>query len=66
MSMTLALVLGDDIKGFVALSGYVPQFVKEEYEKKSVQHTSVFISHGEYDPVFPIQIGEENRQYFIE
>ncbi|WP_416826159.1 hypothetical protein [Ectobacillus polymachus] len=27
MSMTIALVLGDDIKGFVALSGYVPQFV---------------------------------------
>jgi phospholipase/carboxylesterase len=36
LSMTLGLTLGDRIKGVVALSGYIPEFVKEEYNIKSV------------------------------
>lgn len=66
MSMSLALTMGEEIKGIVALSGYIPSFVKNEYEKKSVAHTSVFISHGEYDPIFPIHIGNETKQYFLD
>ena len=34
LSMTLGLTLGNRIKGIVALSGYLPAFVKEEYEIK--------------------------------
>ena len=30
--MTLGLKLGNRIKGIIALSGYIPAFVKEEYE----------------------------------
>ncbi len=63
LSMTLALTMGDQLKGIVALNGYVPGFVKTEYPLKNVNEVSVFISHGEYDSVFPIQIGQETAAY---
>ncbi|WP_040951781.1 alpha/beta hydrolase [Gorillibacterium massiliense] len=65
LSMTLALTMGDQLKGIVALNGYVPDFVKKEYHlQKSVADVSVFLSHGEYDSVFPIHIGHETAAYF--
>ncbi|WP_462411576.1 alpha/beta hydrolase [Neobacillus sp. Marseille-QA0830] len=64
VSMTLALTLGNKIKGVVALSGYIPQFVKEEYKINPGKYLSVFISHGEYDQVLPYEWGEENDNYF--
>ncbi|MGO4886178.1 alpha/beta hydrolase [Anaerobacillus sp. MEB173] len=63
VSMTLALTHGK-IKGVVALSGYIPQFVKEEYTIDPGNQLSVFISHGEYDQVLPYEWGEENVDYF--
>ena len=64
LSMTLGLALGDRIKGIVALSGYIPGFVKEEYTINPVNHLSLFISHGEYDQVLPFEWGKENNEYF--
>jgi phospholipase/carboxylesterase len=64
LSMTLALTMGNQLKGIVALNGYVPDFVKTEYSLKSVKNVSVFISHGEFDSVFPIQIGHDTAAYF--
>ena len=64
LSMTLALKMGNQLKGIVALNGYVPDFVKTEYSLKSVKNVSVFISHGEFDSVFPIQIGHDTAAYF--
>ena len=64
LSMTLALKMGNKIKGIVALSGYIPKHVKETYEIKSVQELSIFIAHGELDPVFPLAIGKENYEFF--
>ncbi|TBL76049.1 alpha/beta hydrolase [Paenibacillus thalictri] len=66
LSMTLALTMGDRLKGIVALNGYVPDFVKTEYTLKSVENVSIFISHGEHDTVFPIRIGYETAAYFQE
>lgn len=66
MSMTLALTLGHKIKGIVALSGYIPQFALEEYDIKPVDGLSVFISHGEKDPVLPYQWGMAAQKYFNE
>lgn len=63
VSMTLALTLGK-IKGVVALSGYIPQFVKEEYTINPGNQLSVFISHGEYDQVLPFEWGKENVDFF--
>jgi phospholipase/carboxylesterase len=66
LSMTLALTMGDQLKGIVALNGYVPDFVKTEYLLRSVKDVSVFISHGEYDSVFPVRIGHETAAFFKE
>lgn len=63
LSMTLALTMGKGLKGIVALNGYVPEFVKTEYPLQSLQEVSIFISHGEYDSVFPIQIGLDTAAY---
>lgn len=66
LSMTLALIMGNKIKGIAALSGYIPQIVKEEYEIKPLEEVSVFISHGEFDPIFPIAVGNANYEFFKE
>ncbi|NOU90068.1 esterase [Paenibacillus sp. LMG 31460] len=63
LSMTLALTMGDELNGIVALNGYVPDFVKTEYLLRSVKDVSIFISHGEYDSVFPVRIGHETALY---
>jgi phospholipase/carboxylesterase len=55
VSMTLGLTLGKRIKGIVALSGYIPGFVKEEYKLKPVEQQSLFISHGELDNILPYE-----------
>jgi phospholipase/carboxylesterase len=66
LSMTLGLTLGNRIKGIIALSGYIPGFVKEEYNIKSVNQMSLFISHGELDQVLPYEWGVANDEYFKE
>ncbi|MBT2655745.1 esterase [Bacillus sp. ISL-18] len=64
LSMTLGLTLGNRIKSIVALSGYIPAFVKEEYNIKPVNDLSIFISHGEMDQVLPFEWGVANDEYF--
>ncbi|MGG1397164.1 esterase [Bacillus salipaludis] len=66
VSMTLGLTLGNRIKGIIALSGYIPGFVKEEYDIKPVSEVSLFISHGDMDQVLPYEWGEANNEYFKE
>ncbi|WP_339257786.1 alpha/beta hydrolase-fold protein [Paenibacillus sp. FSL R5-0713] len=64
MAMTLSLIMGDAIKGIVAMSGYIPQFVKDEYKLQPDSELSVFISHGDQDHLFPLQLGEDNANFF--
>lgn len=64
LSMTLGLKLGNRIKGIIALSGYIPAFVKEEYELQPLDEVSVFISHGEHDPVLPYEWGVDAEAYY--
>jgi len=64
LSMTLGLTLGSRIKGIIALSGYIPAFVKEEYAIQPVDNLSLFISHGEMDQVLPFDWGLANNEYF--
>lgn len=66
LSMTLGLTLGNRIKGIIALSGYIPGFVKEEYNIKPVDNLSIFISHGEMDQVLPFEWGVANDKYYRE
>lgn len=64
LAQTIALTMGSEISKVVALSGYIPEFVKTEYSKRSVDHLSIFISHGDYDYVIPSQWGIESKDYF--
>ena len=64
LSMTLGVTLGNRIKGIIALSGYIPAFVKDEYNIKPVDQQSLFISHGEMDQVLPFEWGVANDEYF--
>ncbi|RIX49367.1 esterase [Paenibacillus nanensis] len=66
LTMTLALVMGEQLKGIVALNGYIPDFVKTEYPIRSIKDVSVFVSHGEFDSVFPVRIGHETAAYLRE
>lgn len=63
LCMTLALILGDKIKGIVSMNGYIPTFVKNEYPLKSIKDLSVFLVQGQFDHIFPISVGQENYNY---
>jgi len=64
LSMTLGLKLGERIKGIVALSGYLPAFVKEEYEILPLNKVSAFISHGDHDQVLPFEWGVDAEAFY--
>ncbi|SDN57678.1 phospholipase/carboxylesterase [Psychrobacillus sp. OK028] len=64
LSQTVALTMGDEISRVVALSGYIPAFVKTEYSKRNIDHLSIFISHGDYDYVIPSQWGLDSKEFF--
>ncbi len=66
LAKTLCLKLGNRIKGIIALSGYIPKFVKEEYDIKPVDEVSVFISHGQFDNVLPYEWGVASNEFFKE
>lgn len=56
MGMTLSLVADLPIKGVIALSGYIPSFIKEA-APASVK-TGYFVSQGERDPIFASTVGQ--------
>ncbi|MER2089774.1 MAG: alpha/beta fold hydrolase [Sporosarcina sp.] len=64
LSMTLGLKLGSRIKGIIALSGYIPSFVKEEYDIQSLDGVSAFISHGKHDQVLPFEWGVDAEAFY--
>jgi phospholipase/carboxylesterase len=64
LSMSIGLKLGNKIKGIVALSGYIPDFMKKEYKDQNLKGVSLFCSHGEKDPVLPFEWGEEAKALF--
>lgn len=64
LSNSLAIVLGDKVRGIVSLNGYVPTFLDEKFELKSIAHLSIFLSVGEFDTIFPPEVGKKNYDYF--
>ena len=64
IAQTLALVMGNGIKGTVALSGFVPEFVGIEYNKLPMTESHILITHGEYDYVYPVIWGKESAELF--
>ncbi len=64
MAQSLAMVMGNAIRGTAALSGYLPEFAALEYSKKSMDESKIFISHGEYDYDFPFVWAEHAVRFF--
>ena len=64
IAQTLAVVMGSAIRGTAALSGYIPEFVTVEYNKLPMDKSKIFISHGEYDYVYPFVWGENSATFF--
>lgn len=64
IAQTLALVMGSAIRGTAALSGYLPEFVAVEYNKLPMNNSKIFISHGEYDFVYPFVWGQRSAKFF--
>ncbi len=66
VAQTLALVMGNAIRGTVALSSFLPEFVAVEYNKLPMDKSRIFIAHGEYDYVYPLTWGEQSAAFFKE
>lgn len=64
LSLTLGLKLGNRVKGIVALSGYIPAFVKEEYTIQNLDKVSAFISHGDQDQVLQFEWGVDAEVFY--
>ena len=64
MAQSLAMVMGNALRGTAALSGYLPEFAALEYSKKSMDASKMFISHGEYDYDFPFEWAEHAVRFF--
>ena len=64
LAQSLAMVMGDAIRGTAALSGYLPEFAALEYSKKTMDRSKIFISHGEYDYDFPFEWAEHAVRFF--
>jgi len=64
LSMSLTVNLPERIKGIIALSGYIPEFVRNENNDVSLAGIEAFISHGEQDPVLPFEWGVEAEEFY--
>ena len=64
VAQSLAMVMGDMIRGTAALSGYLPEFAALEYSKKTMDRSKIFISHGEYDYDYPFEWAEHAVRFF--
>lgn len=66
VAQTLAMVMGEAIRGTAALSGFMPEFVALEYSKKAMDNSKIFISHGTYDYVYPYKWAEQSAAFFTD
>ncbi len=64
LAQALGIIMGIEIKAVASLSGYLPDFVKEQYRKVPIEHLKVFISHGDYDYVIPPKRAIDSKEYF--
>lgn len=64
VAQTLLLTMGKQIKKAASLSGFLPDFVMNEYKIKDIRDSKIFISHGQYDFDFPISWSEKSKSFF--
>jgi len=64
MSYAVLLTKPDLITGVVANSGYVPEETGLKFRWDGLYGKALFIAHGLYDPVIPIQLGRRAKELF--
>lgn len=64
MSYSLLLTKPELIAGVVANSGYVPEETNLQFQWDKLASKSVFIAHGIYDPVIPLQLSRRAKELF--
>jgi phospholipase/carboxylesterase len=64
MSLASTLTSPEKVAGVVAMSGRLPrQVLGLEPDREALTGTPVFVTHGLYDPVLPIENGRAVRDY---
>jgi phospholipase/carboxylesterase len=63
LSMSLAINMGDRLKGIVALHGYIPQHVSSG-KIADLENVLIYIAHGQSDEMFSMSIGKLNEAFF--
>lgn len=64
MGYLLLLTMPDKIRGLIANSGYFSEKFDLPMILKPLNKHSIFISHGTHDPVIPIHIGRQAKDFF--
>jgi phospholipase/carboxylesterase len=61
MAYATALLEPKSVAGVAALSGYVPANSGLPLKLQDIKGFPIFISHGTYDDIIPVQFGRESR-----
>lgn len=62
MSYAAGLLDPSKVRGIVALSGYIPSRSELSINWDKLKDLPVFISHGTFDELIPIKLGEESAE----
>lgn len=65
IALNTALVVDYNLAGVMALSTYYPQGCVDALEKPVKSRPSVFMAHGEFDPVVPFAVAERSREHLV-
>ena len=61
MSLALALMEPQHFRGVVAHSGYLPEPGLPQYRWNDAVRTSIYLAHGELDPVVPVALARSSK-----
>jgi phospholipase/carboxylesterase len=64
MGYLLLLTRPENISGLIANSGYFSDKFKLPVDTKPLNKHSIFIAHGTHDPIIPIHIGRQAKEFF--
>ncbi len=63
MSLSVALTRPDKIAGVAAMSGRLPRQTLEKMARpEALEGLPIFVAHGIYDPVIPVEYGRASRE----
>jgi phospholipase/carboxylesterase len=64
MGYLLLMTRPEKIHGLIANSGYFSGDIESGLKLKSLMKQSIFIAHGIYDPIIPLQFGKQAKDFF--